>query len=300
MATFKQYIKHKHLFVMMIPGILFYILFRYTPIYGLQIAFKDYFFEYGMFGSPWVGFDVFKDVFRMESFWQVFRNTLIISGYQLIFGFPVPIIFALFLNEIRSVKFKKLVQTVSYLPHFVSWVVLGGLFMQFLSPSTGPINILLKSMGLNPIYFLADKRYFRGVLVATEIWKSMGWSSIVYIAAITGIDQDMYEAAYLDGATRMQRIIHITLPSIAPVINIMFIFAIGKIINDNFDQVFNLYSTPVYEVGDVISTYVYRSGLTQMQFSFSTAIGLFKNIISFTLVLFANFVTKKIGGEGIW
>lgn len=297
---FKEYWKNRYLLLLLLPGIIFFIIFKYIPMYGLQIAFKDYKFLLGIQGSPWIGLDTFRKMFAMESFWQVFRNTLVISFYQLVIGFPAPIIFALLLNEVRKMRFKKVVQTISYLPHFVSWVVLGGLFMQFLSPSIGPINILIKSLGGQPIYFLADTDWFRSVLVSTEIWKGLGWNSIIYLAALSGIDPALYEAAKIDGAGRLKQVIHITIPSLVPIITIMIIFATGKVVNDNFDQVFNLYNPAVYSVGDVLSTYTYRRGVVNMEYSFATAVGLFKNIISFGLVVGTNYIARRINDYGLW
>lgn len=280
--------------------VLYYLIFHYYPMAGVQIAFKDYFFLKGIWGSPWIGFDHFEQMFKLSSFKQVLRNTLLISLYKLIFGFPAPIIFAILLNEIRNKYYKKVVQTLSYLPHFVSWVILGGVFMQFLSPSMGPINIVLKSIGIKPIYFLGDASWFRTTLVATSIWKGLGWSSIVYLAALSGINPELYEAAKIDGANKFQQIIRITVPSIVPAITIMFIFAVGAIINDDFDQIFNLYNPAVYSVGDVMSTYIYRYGLENMKYSFATAVNLFKNIIAFALVLMTNAISKRVNDYGLW
>lgn len=299
-SIFYGYWKYKHLTLLFVPAVIYYIVFHYVPLYGIQIAFKDYLFLKGVWGSKWVGLEYFKELLTLGSFWEVFRNTIIISFYKFIFGFPAPIIFAILLNEIRQIKFKKFVQTVSYLPHFLSWVILGGLFIQFLSPSSGPVNILLKSLGIAPIYFLANPNWFRSVLVTTSVWKGIGWGSIIYLAALSGVNPEVYEAATIDGANRFQRIIHITLPEITPVITIMLIFALGGLINDDFDQVFNLYNDAVLSTGDVISTYTYRVGLIKMQYSFSTAVGLFKNIISFTLVMLTNSLAKKINDYGIW
>lgn len=297
---FGQYWKYRYLTLLMLPGIIYFVIFRYVPIYGLIIAFKDFRFLDGIWGSPWAGLDVFKEVFRRISFWEVFRNTFLISMYKLIFGFAPPIFFALLLNEIRNNFFKKAVQTISYLPHFVSWVVLGGLFIQFLSPSIGPINILLKTLGLKTIYFLGDPKWFRTTLVVTDIWKSLGWGSIIYLASLSNIDPTMYEAADIDGANRRQKMRFITLPSLSPVITIMLILAVGKLMNDNFDQVFNLYNPAVYEVGDVLSTYTYREGLENMSYSLATAVEFFKNIIAFILVLSANKLARRINEYGIW
>lgn len=295
-----QYWKHKEFMLLLIPGLVYYALFHYGPMYGIQIAFRNFNFRLGISGSPWVGLKHFRSLLETASFKEVFRNTLIISSYKLIFGFPAPIIFALLLSELRGVLFKKTVQTISYLPHFVSWVVLGGIFIQLLSPSAGPVNNLLKSLGLDTIYFLGDPKYFRMTLVITSIWKGVGWGSIVYLASITGVDQELYEAAELDGANRFQMMWRITIPSILPVITIMLIFAVGGIVGDDFDQIFNLYNSAVFRVGDVLGTYVYRRGLQGMEYSFATAVGLFTNIISFTLIILANKLAAKFGEYGIW
>jgi putative aldouronate transport system permease protein len=271
-----------------------------VPIYGLVIAFKDYTFSEGIMGSPWVGLAVFKEMFASPAFWDVFKNTIVISLLQFAFGFPAPIIFALLLNEITAMKPKKAFQTISYLPHFVSWVILAGLFSQFLSPSTGPVNILLQALGQKPIYFMADPKWFVFVLILTEVWKSIGWGSIIYLAALSGIDAEMYEAASIDGAGRWVKMKSITLPSLAPVITVMLILAIGKLVNDNFDQIFNMYNPAVYKVADVMSTYLYRKGLEDMEYSLATAMGLFKNVIAFAMVMGANALAKRINENGIW
>lgn len=296
----KLYLNNKYLLILLLPAILYYGIFHYAPLYGATIAFKDYIFRLGIGGSPWVGLENFKMLFEMESFKEVFMNTIIISLQKLVFGFPAPIIFAVLLSEITATRFKKTVQTISYFPHFVSWVVLGGLFLQLLSPTSGPINQLIQMFGGQPIYFLADPKWFRTVLVVSSVWKSVGWGSIIYLASITGIDPGLYEAASIDGAGRLVKIWNITIPSIMPVITIMFIFAVGGIVNDDFDQIFNLYNPAVYKVGDVLSTYTYRVGLVDMKYSFSTAVGLFKNVIAFALVISANAITKRINDYGIW
>jgi putative aldouronate transport system permease protein len=298
--TASKYWQHRYLVILFLPGLIYYAVFCYAPMYGVQIAFKNFIFRLGIMKSPWVGFENFRLLFSMGSFREVFRNTIIISFLKLVCGFPAPIIFALLLNEMRAMRFKKVIQTISYLPHFVSWVILGGLFIQFLSPSTGPINILLKSLGLKPIYFLADKFWFRPVLVATSIWKGVGWGSIIYLASLAGVDPQLYEAADMDGAGRFRKMVNISLPSLAPVITIMFIFAVGGIVKDDFDQIFNLYNPAVYSVGDVLGTYTYRVGLIDMRYSFSTAVGLFTNVISFVLILAANWIAKRINDYGLW
>lgn len=293
-------IKHRNLLFMILPGILFFLIFKYGPMYGIQIAFRDFKFSKGITGSTWVGLQHFYDLLTRPSFKEVFVNTIQISTLKLIFGFPAPIIFALLLNELRLVRFKKAVQTISYLPHFVSWVILGGLFLQLLSPTTGPLNILLKELGMKPIYFLGDNGWFVSTLVVTSIWKSIGWSSIVYLAAIAGTNSELYEAGSLDGCNRFQLARYITIPAIMPIVTIMFIFAVGGIVADDFDQIFNLYSPAVYKVGDVLGTYTYRHGIEGMDYSFATAVGLFTNIISLIMVLAANYFTRKFSDYGIW
>ena len=294
--------KNRYYYLLLLPALLFFLLFKYVPMAGVVLAFKDYSFQGGIFGSEWVGFEHFKRLFSSASFYEILRNTLIISIYKLIFCFPVAIIFALLLNEIKNMKFKKMIQTISYLPYFISWVVLGTIIMELLSPSQGVVNYLLGLIGIAPIHFLADTRYFRGVLVVTDIWKNVGWDSIIYLSAIAGVDVSQYESASIDGANRWNKAIRITLPSIMPTIVTMFILRMGNIMEGSFDQVFNLYNEIVYSVADTIDTYVYRVGLTDMQYDYTTAVGLFKNVIGFTLVILSNYIVGRIGeGENkLW
>ncbi len=295
-----RYWRNRYLLLLLLPGIVFYLLFRYKPMYGILIAFKDYRFRLGIMGSPWVGLDVFKELLGSKDFWLVFRNTVIISSYKLVFGFPAPIILALLLNEVRVLKFKRIVQTVSYLPYFVSWVVLSGIFFQVLSPSSGPVNYVLKALTGRTLYFLGDPALFRGTIVGLSMWKGVGWGAVIYLAALAGVNPELYEAAYIDGAGRWQRAVHITLPSILPVITILFILNVGSIVEDDFDQIFNLYRPVVYDVGDVLSTYTYRKGLNEMRYSLATAVGLFQNVLAFLLVAIANLLSKRVGEYGIW
>lgn len=296
--TFRR-MGYGQLYLLMLPGLIYYVVFRYFPVYGIIIGFKEFNFMKGIWGSPWIGLEHFKYMFRAPSFLQVFNNTLLLGVLKLIIGFPIPILFAILLNEVYNVKYKKVVQTVSYLPHFLSWVVLGGIFFQFFSVN-GPINFLIKGLGFHSVSFLTDPGRFRFVLISTHVWKTMGWNSIVFLAAISGINPEMYEAAMIDGAGRVQRIIHITIPSLAPVITVMFILAAGNVINDDFDQIFNMYNPSVYRTADVISTYVYRQGLEQLNFSYATAVELFKNLIALALVWSTNRVSKRINEYGIW
>ena len=298
--TLSMYYKQRYLFIALIPAIIYYIIFHYGPMYGLTIAFKDFNFSKGIMGSEWVGFKNFALFLSTRDFRTVLSNTLIISLMQLIIGFPIPIIFALLLNEVRVKSYKRVIQTISYMPHFFSWVVLAGIFIEILSPSRGLVNVIITKLGGEPIHFMADKAWFRWVLVFSSIWKEMGWNSIIYLAALTGIDACLYEAASIDGASRMKQMYYVTIPSIMPIVSIMLIMSIGKLLNDNFDQIMNMYNSSVYSVADVISTYVYRMGLVDFKYSFATAVDVFKNVISFMLVILANTVAKKVGDYGIW
>ena len=299
---FTGYRRHYELVLMFLPVIVYFVIFKYIPMAGIVIAFKNYKINQGMFGSAWCGLANFTKVFATPTFARSVRNTLTISALKLVFGFPAPIILALMLNEIGCAGFKKSVQTVTYLPHFLSWVVLAGMFQQLLSPNNGAVNAVLRDFfGVkDAIYFLGDNRYFRGTLIVTDIWKNVGWSSILYLATIAGIDPALYEAATVDGATRWQCTKYITLPSLVSTIVVMLILNVGSIMDAGFDQVFNLYNSAVYQTGDIIDTYVYRYGLGDMKYSQATAVGLFKNVIAFVLVVGTNLVARRISGEGIW
>lgn len=296
----KQYVKSKDLFVMLIPVLIYYICFCYIPMGGIVIAFKDYKLMKGIWGSPWVGLANFVELFTTPSFYEILGNTLWISILRLVFGFPAPILLALLLNEVRSARYKKTVQTISYLPHFLSWVILTGVFQQLLSPSTGAVNALLGKFGIEPIYFLGSPKWFVFTIILTGVWQSVGWGTVIYLAAIAGIDPQMYEAAMLDGAGRMKRILYITLPCLAPTITITLILSTGNILNAGFDQIMNMYNEAVYEVGDIIDTYVYRRGLEGMQYSYSTAVNLFKNVIGLGFVLLTNRIAQKLGDSSLW
>lgn len=299
----KSFIKYRYLHLMIIPGLLFFIVFKYTPMYGLIIAFKHYVGAAGGFqailDARWVGFKNFEMFFNSMYFTRLLGNTLIISLYRILFFFPMPILLALLMNEIQHTLFKRVVQTVTYMPYFLSWVVVAGLMSILLSPDNGPVNALRQLMGMEPVYFLAQKKYFRTLLVLSEIWKNIGYGSIVYLAAITNVDPTLYEAARVDGAGKLQQIVHVTLPAISEIIAIMLILTVGRVLDDNFDQIFNLYSPATYEVADVFETYIYRTGITEGKFSYTAAVGLFKSAISLTLILVTNRISKKLGSSGI-
>jgi putative aldouronate transport system permease protein len=289
---------YKYYYLLLLPMLAWFVIFCYFPMYGVVIGFKDYNIRLGIFGSAWADpvFKYFNQLFSSTAFRQSFWNTIVISALKMIFGFPAPIIFALFLNELRGKYFKKTVQTLSYLPYFISWVILGGILRDLLS-ATGPINYLVQLFGRSPVLFLGDTSTFRSVIVITYIWQSIGWSSIIYLAAIASIDAEQYEAAMMDGATRLGMMWRITLPSIRPTISILFILSMGTLLSAGFDQVFNLYSGAVYSVGDILDTYIYRVGLQNFDYSLSTALSLVKNIIGLALVLISNFVAVRIGGK---
>ena len=300
--SFTGYRKYLTLTLMFIPVVAYFVIFKYIPMGGIAIAFENFKIKEGIFGSAWCGMDNFNKAFAMATFRRSVWNTLTISGLKLLFGFPMPIILALMLNEVTHVRFKKTVQTISYLPHFLSWVVLAGMFQQLLSPNNGAVNAVLRDVfGVKEsIYFLGNNKYFRGTLIVTDIWKNVGWSSILYLATISGIDPELYEAATVDGASRWQCTRYITIPSLVSTIVIMLILSIGSIMDAGFDQVFNLYNSAVYQTGDIIDTYVYRYGLGDMKYALATAVGLFKNVIAFVLVVGTNLITRRISGEGIW
>ena len=292
--------KHKLHLLMILPVICWYLLFRYGPLYGITLAFKEFRMLSGIMGSPWIGLENFNRLFTSYNFWNVFRNTIVIATLKFVFGFPAPIILALMLNELRGQRYKRIIQSLSYLPHFISWVILTGIFMVILSPNRGPINTMLKAMGFESIYFLGDPRYFRGTLVVTGIWKGVGWGSIVYLAALGGVNEELYDAARVDGCGRWARIWHVTLPGITPVVTIMLILSMGSLVDDDFDQIFNLLNDAVLEVGDVLGTFIYRQGVTKMEFGYATAVELFRNLISLVLVLSANYISKRINEYGLW
>jgi putative aldouronate transport system permease protein len=295
--------KYKFYYLLAVPGLLYFIIFHYIPMFGIIIAFKDispFGGVAGILDAPWVGLKHFERFINSVFFWNIMSNTIIIRVYKLAIGFPAPIILALLLNELRILWFKRIVQTISYLPHFISWVVVAGLSYALMSQEVGLINDVIKSAGGEPIAFLRDPKYFRSVLVATATWKGIGWSSIIYLAAMTSIDPAQYEAAALDGASKLQRAWHITLPGIALVIVIQLIFAVGALLNAGFEQILLMYSPVVYNVADIIDTYVYRVGLLSMEYSFAAAVGLFKSVIALILLLLTNKAAHRLGYPGIW
>lgn len=291
--------KHRHYYLMLLPAVVYVILFNYVPMYGLQIAFKDYKMSLGVAASRWVGFQHFMDFFNGYSFWSLLENTLLLSLYSLVVGFPIPIIVALILNELKG-KYKKGVQTILYAPHFISTVVLVGMISVMFSVSSGAVNTILSELGLERVYFMGSPKYFRHLYVWSGVWQGMGWSAIIYLAALAGVDPGLHEAASIDGASRIQRIIHINIPCILPTIIITLILRMGSIISVGHEKVYLLQTDLNIDVSEVISTYVYKRGIVNMNYSFSTAVGLFNNLVNVTLVLLSNKISKKVSGTGLF
>ena len=297
----RRYIwRYKYLYLLLIPAILYFFIFHYVPMYGVIISFKDYSFKKGILGSDWVGLENFIYMFNLSDFYRVFWNSFCLSFLRLIFEFPVPIIIALLLNEIGSKRFKKITQTAIYLPHFISWAVIGGILVNFLSPTWGVVNDIIQRLGFEPIFFLGDPKYFRTTVVISSIWKEAGWGTIIYLAAITGMDMEQYEAATLDGANHWQRLIYITLPNIKTTIILMLILRMGSIMSNGFEQIYTLQNTQNLSVSEVFETYTYRVGLLGGRFSFATTVGLFASVISMIFLLTTNFISKKMGEETIF
>lgn len=296
----KQLKNQRQLQIMALLGVAWLIVFCYLPMYGIVIAFKDFHIAKPIADAPWVGFEYFKEFLQDEYFWQVMKNTLGISALKLLIAFPLPIVFALMLNELTSVKFKKFVQTVSYLPHFLSWVILGGIMLTWFS-DTGILSDILLKLGLidDPTHFLATEDHFWTIAVWSEVWKELGWSAIIYIAAMTNINPELYEAAMVDGAGRFRRMWNITLPCIMPTIALFFVLAVGNILNSNFDQILVLRNSLNAGAADVIDVFVYQTGIREGRFEYATAIGLFKAIIAFGLLYGANMFNKKVTGNSI-
>ena len=288
------------LYVLIAPMLVWFVVFLYKPMYGLQIAFKQYSLFRGIEASPWIGFDNFAALFNDAYFLRAVRNTLLISLYSLLFAFPVPIALALMFNEVRHRGFRKIAQTITYLPHFISVVIIAGLVINFLSPTTGIVNVVLDRLGFEKIYFLTIPDYFRPIFIGSNIWKEAGFDSIVYLAAIAGINPALYRSARMDGASRLQLIRYITLPSILPVIMIMLIIRIGQLVEVNFEYVILLYQPATFETADVISTFIYRAGLLNNQYALGTAADLSNAVVALILVTGANWLSRRYSRHSVW
>ena len=296
----RSIIKNRYIYLMLLPVVAFYVIFSYVPMYGIVLAWKNYRHTMGILGSPWVGWENFEVVFRNAGMIPAIRNTIVISLLKLVICFPAPIILALLLNEVTSRIFKRSAQTIVYLPNFISWVIIGGLVKTMFAIDDGLVNNILEAMGIGRINFLLDSRYFYFLLIGSELWKSTVWGTVIYIAAISGIDPTLYEAAKIDGCKRFGLVRFITFPCILPIIAVMLIMQISNIMNAGFDSVYNLYNKTVYDVADIIDTLVYRLGVSDGEIEQSTAVGLFKNVINFILLLTGNWLTKKMCGYSMY
>ena len=297
---FTPFLRNWELYVIISPVLAYYLIFEYFPMYGVQIAFKNFVATKGIWGSPWVGFRHFERFFDSYYFWRLIKNTLGISLFQLAVGFPVPILLALMINEAKSKWFKKTVQTVTYAPHFLSTVVLVGMVVIFLSPQSGIVNQIIVLFGGQPISFMTEPSWFKTIYVTSGVWQQMGWSSIIYLAALAGIDPQLHEAAKVDGATRLQRIWHVNLPGIMPTIVVLLILNMGSIMGVGFEKIYLMQNDLTLESSEVISTYVYKSGIIQAQYSFSAAVGLFNSVINMILLVTVNYIARRLNETSLW
>lgn len=295
----KDLTRNKAIYFMLIPVIAYFLIFHYVPMYGAQIAFRIFSPSKGIWQSQWVGFKHFIDFFNSYYFWRLIRNTFVLNIYDVIFGFPAPIILALLLNEVKSTVYKRTVQSITYMPHFISIVVICGLVIDFLSLD-GLINNLLNFVGIKSISFMTKPEWFRAVYVASDIWQGMGWGSIIYLAALSGIDTELYLSAMVDGANKLKRMWYITLPGIMPTVVILLILRMGQMMRIGAEKILLLYNASTYETADVISTFVYRKGLLEMNYSYGAAVGLFNSVINFTLLVFVNRISKKVTEISLW
>lgn len=299
-AFWKRVVRNRNIYFMILPGLLYFIIFKYIPMLGLAISFQDYMPFKGITGSEWVGFKHFNRLFSDPDFWNIFKNTLVIFVINLAFYFPVPILLAVMLNEVSHSFFKRAIQTIVYIPHFLSWVIVVSISFVMLTMDGGIINEVISSMGLEPINFLMNAEWFRPMYIIQVIWREAGWGTIVYLAAMASIDPGLYEAARMDGAGRFRQIWHITLPGIRNVIVVLLILKVGSVLDTGFEHIFLLLNSMNKNVAEILDTFVYTAGLKQGQFSFSTAVGLFKSIIALILVVSSNWLAKKFGEEGVY
>ncbi len=297
---FPTLFRYWRLYLMLVPFILFYIIFLYRPLWGIQIAFKDYSIFKGIEGSPWIGFKHFITFFDSPYFVRTLVNTFLINLYGLVFGFPIPIILALLLNEVKNKYFRNTVQTAIYLPHFISVVVVAGIVTNFLAPTNGIVNILLEKIGGEKIYFLTKPEYFRTIFTSMNIWKEAGFGTIVYLSALAGVSQELYEAAKIDGASRWKQTLHVTIPGLVPTIVILLILRMGSMLKVGYEAIILLYQPVTYKTADVISTYVFRSGIADGRYDFATAVGIFNSVVSLLLVWAANRLSKKMSETSLW
>jgi ABC-type polysaccharide transport system, permease component len=292
--------KYRTLYVISIPGILFFLVFKYVPLLGSVIAFQNYNLFAGFKGSPWVGLEHFERMFRHHDFLRILKNTLLLGTYDILFAFTAPIVLALLLNEVRLALYKKIVQTIIYAPHFLSWVIVSGIFVGMLSPSSGIVNVILGWFGVEPIYFLGEDSFIRTILVGSGLWRDVGWGTIIYLAALTGINPELYEASQIDGAGRWKQTLSITIPALLPVITVLFLLKIGDFMDYGFERVFVFQNPLNIQNSEILDTYIYKAGLKQLQYSYATAIGLFKSVVGLFLLAIANTLSRKATGESLY
>lgn len=292
--------RHWDVYLLALPGLALLLVFRYLPMYGILIAFKDFNVIKGILGSDWVGLDNFARLVGSDAFKRAFGNTISLSVLRIVFGMPMPILFALLLNEVGNALFKRTVQTIVYVPHFISWVVIAGIFIDLLSPSTGLVNHAITALGGNAIFFVTDLRWIRTVIVGTDVWKEFGWGAIIYLAAIMGVDQELYQAAAIDGAGRLRQTLHVTIPAITGTFLVLLIMNLGSIMASHFEQIYTIYNPTVYAKIDVIDTYVFRTAFDTLDFGYTTAAGLFTQVIGCTLLIVSNTVIRRLGGRGVY
>ncbi|TVY09438.1 ABC transporter permease [Paenibacillus cremeus] len=296
----RDMIRDRWLYLMVLPGVLYFLIFKYVPMYGLTMAFQDYKPHIGMMDSPWVGLKHFQRFFGEDQFWQLLRNTALLAVYNMVFFFPLPIVLALMMNEVRRERFKRFVQTLVYIPHFVSWVVVVGIFYMLFTTEGGAVNELLFALTGNKVQFLLEPGWFRTMIISQSIWKEVGWGTVIFLAALSGVDLQLYEAARMDGANRWRQLWHITLPAIRSTIVILLILRLGTFLDSGFEHIYLMLAPTNREVGEVFDTYVYVKGLTQAQYSYSAAVGMFKSVVGLVLVLGSNWLAKRFGQEGVY
>jgi putative aldouronate transport system permease protein len=293
-------VRYRYLLLLLLPAMIYFVVFRYIPIYGVLLAFKDFDVNAGILRSPWVGLKHFERFFGINRITMAWWNTIRIATLKILFGFPAPIILALLLNEVRSVGYKKTIQTISYLPHFLSWVTVAGLMTEILSPSRGPVGVVIRALGGIPPMFLMSKTLFVPILIVSDIWKGVGWGSIIYLATIASINPELYEAAVMDGAGKFRQALHVTIPGIIPVITLLAILQVGGILDSGFDQIFNLINPSVYDVATTLDIFVYWAGIVGFEYSFATAVGLSRSLIAFVLILTANMLARRFSDYALW
>jgi len=298
--TLRKVLEYRYIYLLLLPGVLYYILFSYMPLYGVSLAFKQFMLNKSIASSPWIGMENFRKLFADDRFFRAFSNTIQISFGRILFEFPVPIVLAVFLNEIKWGKFKRVVQSTMYFPYFISWVIMYTIIYNVFSVDTGSLNQLLAAMGQDKINFLSNVNFFRPLLYLTNVWKTAGYSVIMYLGVITTIDPQLYEAAYIDGASRMRAIWHVTLPGMKTIILTLFILCVSNMMNGGFDQIFNLHRPAVYSVSEIIDTYIYTIGILKAEFSLTTAAGLFKSLINLTLLLIVDTISRKLNNVGLY